>query len=188
AVAGFARRLCATLELLALRHHFPAPGGELRIDASDSGFFHWGALLELAADLERRQAALAELPDAAALRRRMLEQIVRHALHPRELQAALMRRRYLEALGADGVFRPFVPGALEKVGGPENEASWLWSFATYDRALNRPFLHVVYFEWDGSALDTASDEFAELVAAAERCAAGRASLLVVSRRLDEQVP
>jgi hypothetical protein len=188
AVAGFVGRLRRTLDLLALRHHFPEPGAELRIDASDSGFFHWGALLRLAADLERREDALAELPDREALLRRMLDHIVRHALHPRELQAALMRRRYLEALAADGLFRPFVPGPLEKVGGPENESSWLWSFATYDRALNRPFLHAVYFEWDGSALDAASDEFAELVAAAERSAAGRASLLVVSRRLDEQVP
>jgi hypothetical protein len=188
AVAGFVGRLRRSLALLALRHHFPAPGGELRIDARDSGFPHWGSLLELGADLERRGAALAELPDRQTLKRRMLEQILRHAVHPRELQAALARRSYFEALDAEGVFRPFLPGPVAKVGGPEDEASWLWTFATYDRALNRPFLHAVYFVWEGDPLDTGSEAFAELAAAAERSAVGRASLLVLARQLDERVP
>ena len=187
AVTGFVTRLRRTLDCLALQHFFPQARVELRIDTTDSGFFHWSALIELAADLERREAALAELPGKDELKRRMLDEIVRYSKHPEALQAALMRRVYLEALEPDAVFRPFLPGPLQKVGGPE-DASWLWSFATYDRALNRPFLHVLYFEWDGKPLAPESEEFAELAAAAERTAAGRASLLAMSKRLDELLP
>jgi hypothetical protein len=188
AVAGFVARLRRTLEALALRHFFPRPGAELRIDTTDSGFFHWSLLLELGADVEGRAAALAKLPDKQELKRRMLEQIVRYSLHPAELQAELMRRIYLESLDEGDVFRPFLPGPLAKVGGADDAASWLWSFASYDRALNRPFLYLVYFEWAGKPLEEGSDAFAELCAAAERAALGRSSLLVVSRSLDEALP
>jgi hypothetical protein len=181
AVAGFVARLRRTLDVLALRHFFPRAGAELRIDTTDSGFFHWSLLLELAADAGGRTAALAGMPGKDELKRRMLEQIVGYSLHPAELQAELMRRVYLEALD-DALFRPFLAGPLAKVGGPEDEASWLWSFASYDRALNRPFLHLVYFEWDGEP------DLAELSAAAERAALGRSTLLVLSRQLDEALP
>jgi hypothetical protein len=187
ATRGFVARLSRSLDLLGLRYFFPVTGAELRIDASDSGFVHWSVLLELAADLARKQAALAELPSADELKRRMLEQIVRYGLPPTEPRAALMRRIYLEALSPEGVVAPFQAGALERVGSGEPSA-WLWSFASYDRALNRPFLHLVYSEWDGEPPAEGTEEHAELCAAAERAAAGRASLLAVATRLDELAP
>jgi hypothetical protein len=188
AVAAFVARLLRTLECLALRHHFPKEGAELRIDATDSGFVHWSELLTLAADCERREALLGEIPSRDELLRAMLDQIVKHAVHPRELQATLMRRIYLERLTPDCVFQPFLAGTPERVGAAEDEGGWLWSFATYDRTLNRPFLHLVYFAWQGRALAEDRDAFEELRAAAERTAAGRASLLALATRLDEEIP
>ena len=188
AVTGFLARLRQTLESLALRTYFPRPGTELRIDSTDSGFFHWSALLEMGADLERREAALAEIPARQELKRSMLEWILRHASHPREQQLLMMRRLYLESLAPERLFRPFLRGALEKVGGRDDETSWFWSFASYDRALNRPFLHGLYFEWDGRPLDRDPRAVEELDAVAERTAAGRASLLALATRLDELLP
>jgi hypothetical protein len=187
AIRGFLARLARTLDLLALRHFFPVAGAELRIDTTDSGFVHWSALLELAADLERKDAALAELPTQDELKRSMLEQIVRYGLPPTEPRAALMRRVYLEALAPEAVFAPFLPGAFAPVSAADSRG-WLWSFASYDRALNRPFFHLVYSEWDGEPPAPGSPELAELGAAADRAAAGRASLLAVAKRLDELVP
>jgi hypothetical protein len=188
AVEDWVARLRRSLECLALRHFFPRPGSELRIDASDSGFVHWSALLELAADHDRREEGLRELPAADELKRAMVDQIVKHGVHPGELQATLMRRRYLEQLAPECVLRPFLPGALEKVGGADDPGGWLWSFSSYDRALNRPFLHLVYFEWDGSPLADDAEAFAELREAAERACVGRSTLLALSTRLDELVP
>lgn len=187
ALGAFLSRLRATFDGLALKRFYPSPGAELKIDATDSGFFHWSELLELAADLEGRDAALAAIPGSDELKRRMLDQIVRHSFPPRELQEAMLRRLYLEALAPGTLFRPFVPGELEKVGGAEDASSWFWSFATYDRALNRPFVYSLYFEWDGEALGPDSEGFAELRDAAERIAAGRVSLLAFGNRLDAAV-
>jgi hypothetical protein len=188
AVTAYLSRLRASFDALALKRFYPAPGAELKLDATDSGFFHWSELLELAADLDGREAALAAIPARDELKRRMLDAVVRHSLHPRELQSALLRRLYLEALDPEALFRPFLPGALEKVGGAQDASSWFWSFATYDRALNRPFVYSLYFEWEGEALAVDGEAFAEIRAAAERIAAGRMSLLGFGNRLDAALP
>ncbi len=191
AVAHFVTRLHRTFEILGLRHFYPRPDCELKIDTTDSGLVHFSALLELAGDLERRDRELAALASPEELKRRMLEQIVGHSLHPRELQLELMRRLYLEALEPDALFQGFLPGPLERVGRPEEpEPSYFWSFASYDRALNRPFVYLIYFALDPDAAELApdSDAMAAIRAAAESSAAGRVSLLAFSHRLDELLP
>jgi hypothetical protein len=188
ALAAFLGRLRACFDALALKRFYPAPGAELKLDATDSGFCHWSELLELAADLDGREAALAALPARDELKRRMLDAVVQHSLHPREHQSALLRRVYLEALDREALFRPFLPGALVRVGGEGAASSWFWSFATYDRTLNRPFVYSLYFEWEGDPLSEAGEAFAEIRAAAERLAAGRMSLLAFGNRLDAALP
>jgi hypothetical protein len=178
-------KLRHTLDGLALRHFYVRPGHELRIDATDSGFFHWSTLIELLADLEGRDARLAELPGKRELKRRMLERIVEYSLHPRELQEAMIERLYLESLDPEQLFRVFLPGQLWKLGG---ESSHFWSFASYDRALNRPFVYLIYFGWSGGRLRESSDAFAEIQRVAEATATGRVSLLAFSNRLDERLP
>lgn len=188
AVDHFVRRLHDTFEILALRHFYPSHSPELRIDASDSGFVHFSTLLELAGELERRDAELAEIPPPPELLRRMLDQIVDHGLHPAELQATLMRRLYLQALEADRLYRAFLPGKLERAG--KDAENYFWSFACYDRALNRPFVYLLYFAYDADGKPLADDAraFQEIQAVAEHTAAGRISLLAFSSRLDERLP
>ena len=177
AVTHFLERLQHTFEILALRHFFTGSGPALRIDRTDSGFTHFSALLELAADLQARDEQLAEMPPFRQLKRHMLDQIVDHGIHPRGLQEQMMRRVYLEALAEEKLFKAFVPGKLEKVG--ESLTSWFWSFATYDRALNRPFIYLIYFSCDeeDGPLEADSDAFAQIQAVAESSAAGRINLL-----------
>jgi hypothetical protein len=188
AVDRFVLLLRRTFESLALKFFFTGTGQDLKIDTTDSGFPHFSALLELAADLERRAAGLAELPPMEEMKRRMLEQIVEHGMDPRGWQIAMIRRTYLEALTAENLFRSFLPGELEKVGRSEDDASYLWSFASYDRALNRPFVYLIYFQYDGGPLSEGEAELAEIVSVAERTAAGRLSLLAFSQRLDQLLP
>jgi hypothetical protein len=187
ATEGFVRKLRHTCDALALRHFFVRRGRELRIDTTDSGFFHWSALLEVAADLDAKPDRLGELPPQTALKRRMLEQIVDYSLHPRELQEAMLERVYLESLDAKGIFRPFLPGSLTKVGEKSSEASYFWSFATYDRTQNRPFVYLIYFGWSGGPLTDTSAELEELRRVAESTASGSVSLLAFSNRLDERL-
>lgn len=190
AVDHYVRRLRHTFEALALRHFYAEDGLSLKIDSSDSGFFHFSTLVEVAADQKRREAQLAELPAAAELKRRMLEDIVERAIHPRAHQKTMLRRLYLEHLAREEPFASFLPGKLEMMSRKGEEPSYFWSFATYDRALNRPFIYLLYFTWEAGrqALEPESDDFAEIRAAAERTAAGRLSLLAFSSRLDEMQP
>lgn len=190
AVGAFLTRLQGTFETLALRHFYPEEGPGLKLDTHDSGFVHFSTLLELAADLERRDELLAALPPLEEQKRRMLAQIVGHSRHPRDLQVAMMRRLYLEALSEEKVFRSFLPGRLEKAGSQGDEASHFWSFATYDRALNRPFVYLVYFSWNGrkgESLAEDSKAFEEVRDVARHEARGRMSLLGFANRLDERV-
>ena len=119
-------------------------------------------IVEKAADPSIRPFSFhASDDDLAELKRRIWEQIVRYGLPPTEPRAALLRRIYLEALEPGGVFAPFLPGAFEAIGSGDARG-WLWSFASYDRALNRPFLHVVYSDWDGEPPAEGTEEHAEL--------------------------
>jgi hypothetical protein len=188
AVNHFVLRLCRSFEPLALKFFFSGTGQDLKIDATDSGFPHFSTLLELAADLGQRDAELAALPSMAEMKKRMLQQIVEHSLHPRATQIEMIRRTYLEALDEAKLFHAFLPGPLEKVGKPGDDASYFWSFATYDRALNRPYVYLVYFQYDGKTLAEGSKECDEIASVAERTAAGRLSLLAFSHRLDELLP
>jgi hypothetical protein len=187
AVTALVERLQHTFEILALRHFFSGSGPELRIDRTDSGFTHFSTLLELAVDLQARDDRLAEMPPFEQLKRSMLDQIVDHGVHPRGLQEQMMQRLYLEALAEEKLFQAFVPGKLEKVG--DGPASWFWSFAAYDRALNRPFVYLIYFSYDEEEgpLEADSEAFAQIQAVAENSAAGRINLLGFSNRLDERV-
>jgi hypothetical protein len=187
ATEGFVHQLRRTCDALALRHFFVRRGRELRIDATDSGFFHWSALLEAAAELDAKDARLGELPTQTALKRRMLERIVDYSLHPRELQEAMLERLFLESLDAKEIFRPFLPGPLTRVGEKTAPASYFWSFATYDRTQNRPFIYLIYFRWSGRPLSEASAELGELRRVAESTASGSVNLLAFSNRLDERL-
>lgn len=190
AVAHFVGRLCDTYEMLALRHFYPGQGPELRIDATDSGFVHFTTLLELAAELERRDPELAAIAEPRELVERMLAQIVDHGLHPRELQATLMQRLYLQSLDGERLFRAFLSGRLERLAKTEAGENYFWSFATYDRALNRPFIYLVYFGYEAGKTSLADDTkaFGELRSVAEHSAAGRVNLLGFSNQLDERLP
>lgn len=184
AVDGFLRRLADSFELLALRHFF-AESRELKIDVTDSGFVHFSTMIELAAEAASRGEQLAGIPAVDELKRRMLERIVDHGVHPRELQVELMRRLYLESLDAQKVFGAFVPGKLQRLSDSGDENRYFWSFATYDRALNRPFFHLLYFHCESAGgLVEDSEAFRELVSVARSSALGRAGPLAFASRLD----
>jgi hypothetical protein len=188
AVARYLERLAGTYEVLGLRHFF-AESAELKIDTTDSGFVHFSTLLALAADIAARDAKLSALGGVAEIKRAMLAQIVDHGAHPRRLQVELMQRLYLESLSAEKTVSSFGPGRLERVGQSNN---YFWSFSTYDRALNRPFVYLLYFSYAGASgneddLREDSDAFSEIRGVAESGALGRIGLLGFANDLDYKI-
>lgn len=186
AIEQYVGRLESTFRLLALKHFFASPELPLKIDTTDSGFFHFSTLLDLAADLKARDALLSVMLSARELKREMADRIVRHQAPVRDLQQQIARRLYLEALAPDGVLEPFIPGKLVPLMGDDNSHTGFWSFATYDRTLNRPFVYLIYFVYDRKRpLEEGTDDHVTLVEHAARLASGGTTLLGFSNQLDD---
>jgi len=184
-------RLRETFRVLGMKHFYTGVGEELKIDTTDSGFFHFSTLTGLRADGERRKDLLTELPTTESLKRSILDRVVSYRSHPRDLQVQLARRLYLEQLDKTRIMSEFLPGSLHEVTTLETDIrSYFWSFSTYDKALNRPFVYLIYFTYErpGHALGTKDLCFTDLCDAAENIASGRTSLLAFSRMLDDTLP
>lgn len=190
AIDAYLRRLRSTLEILSWKHFYSGTGDELKIDTTDSGFLHFSSLISLAADLKARDRELDDTPSFADLKENLVRRIVDYRVPPREDQLKIARRKYLESLNAEATIPPFLEGALVPSGEMDGLPAYFWSFATYDRQLNRPFIYLVYFVYDnpGRTLDTTEVEYVSLVEAAERAARGRDNLLHFSKTLDDSLP
>src|SRR5204863_60285 len=102
--------------------------------------------------------------DVPALKREMVDRIVRWQGEVRDLQQSIAKRMYLENLKRESVFEPFVAGPLVPLRGDGAEHTGFWSFATYDRTLNRPFVYLIYFVYDrNEPLTEESEAYATLV-------------------------
>lgn len=182
-------RLESTFRLLALKHFYPSADLPLKIDTTDSGFFHFSTLIDLAADLKARDALLAVMHPVDELKREMAARIVHSQAPVRDLQQQIARRLYLEALSPEGVLEPFVPGQLVQLQGDDAQHMGFWSFATYDKGLNRPFVYLVYFVYDRKhALQEGSEDHQKLIEASARLASGTSTLLGFSNQLDDLSP
>lgn len=186
---GFLGRLAATLGLLELRHLYPTAAMPLKVDSTDSGFLHFSMLLDLQADLAERGTLLGDLAPAADLKREMAEAIIRHQACVRGLQERLARRLYLDRLSERDVFEDFQEGPLVDLVAAQGRASGLFSFATYDRARNQPFVYLIYFGYEGPGrLEVGTDGHRALAEAARRLAGSARTLLGFAAELDEALP
>lgn len=186
AIDRYVARLESTFRLLALKHFYPSVDLPLKIDTTDSGFFHFSTLIDLAADAKAKDALLSVMLPAQEIKREMAGRIIGHQAPVRDLQQQLARRAYLEALKADELLEPFTPGAMVPLLGDDAQHTGFWSFATYDRALNRPFVYLIYFVYDKKKpLEPGSEDHLKLIEAAARLANGSTTLLGFSNHLDE---
>lgn len=181
-------RLAETFRLLSLKYFYPKPNQTLKIDTTDSGFFHFSSLIELEADLRGRVEELAQLEPLHTLKQELADRLVRHQAPVRDLQEKIARRLFNERLAPERIFTPFLPGELAATSSDEG-STYFWSFATYDKALNRPFLYMLYFIYDkDEPLSEEHEDFLRLVEEARGTASGKLNLLAWSHMLDDALP
>jgi hypothetical protein len=182
-------RLTDTFRLLGLKYFYPTPSDTLKIDATDSGFFHFSSLIELEADLRGRVESLAKLEPLHQLKQELADRVVRHQAPVRDLQEKIARRLFHEQLAPEKIFSPFLCGELSATAATDEGNTYFWWFATYDKALNRPFLYMLYFVYDkDEPLTDESMDFAQLVEEARGHASGKLNLLAFSHMLDDALP
>ena len=76
-----------------------------------------------------------------------------------------------------------MPGGLVRLT-DSPDPTWRWSFATYDRARNRPYIYVAYLTQPSPTSPAAPRERARLDEAAHRLASAHLPLLAFARQLD----
>ncbi len=189
AIADEVARLSATCRILGARHFYARDSEPLKIDTTDSGFPHFTTMLELAADQRGSRAVLEGIPPVPALKAELADRILKHQGPVRDLQVEISRRIYLESLQGADLPAPFRPGEVVGLASSGGEASGFWSFSTYDRALNRPFLWMLYFGYEGDEVPGfGTPDHRLLTRTAERLASGTSSLLAFANDLDDAVP
>lgn len=189
AMTRFMDRLGATLRLLGMRHFYAGRANPLKIDTTDSGFMHFSTLLDLAVDLRERAARLEAGDDVAALRHELALRIIRGGTALRDLQERIAERLFLEHLDREALVEPLMVGELVAMAGDGEESSGFWSFATYDRVLNRPFVYMIYFGYeDWAPIAEGSHDHRDLLLESTRLASGGASLLSFCHELDDALP
>jgi len=107
-----------------------------RISRADSGFPMFQNVLTLENDRATAQERLAAMPDVDTLKEEMADFILRHRAFPAALQEQIAERLYLEEIGKDALFAPFIlPETIRVSINPKN---------------GRPFYVVHWGVFDGS--------------------------------------
>lgn len=147
-VSHFLERLLCSVRALRLKytHH---PSQSLKVDLTESGFPSSLEVMELATDLLRREQVLRDLPSATATKREMLDYMLNEKRQPVELLWQMSQRAFMELLGEDELLLTFSEGWLKRLEATSaGDRSYVFSWACYDFATNRPYIHVMSFEQD----------------------------------------
>ncbi len=149
-IRRYVEMLLSSFSMLQLKHGYPAADDRpLWVDVTESGFPNQIELAELESDLKNKSELLRHIPSSTLLKRTLADELFRSPEAPREVLRQLSRRTYLEQLEADKVFLPFnAGGAPRLVGSDERYRRYVSSFACYDFATNRPYIHFLSFDHD----------------------------------------
>ena len=160
--------------------------GSLAIDTRDSGFPVFNELLVMANDAQQAAKHLAQMPDTATLKRRMVERIVGEHEIPTKLQFALSQRLYYEELMRGGLFwAQNDPDALW-LGGDAPRRRYLVHWGVYDSQTNLPTLYLMEVEDTGRvALPKDERRWPEMQAHLMSQALGGLKLLTIAKGFDE---
>lgn len=148
-VNSYLQRLLATVQALRLKYTYCAGDTHrLWIDLTESGFPNAQEISQLEVDLQSRERRLVDLPPKAALTAALLDHLFRAQTDSRKLLQQLGERACLEMLDAAELVLPFTPGELVTHGSDKNCRRYVFSWACYDHATNRPYIHLMSFDHD----------------------------------------
>ena len=188
AVCSFLQRLLYTVQVLRIKYAWskerPHP---LWVDLSESGFPNFGEVSSLETELRSRAERLRDLPAGMLLRRAVLDRLFAEQRDPVDLLQQLSERSYLELLSAEKLFLPFSAGPLRLRATEGKLRKYDFTWACYDFATNRVYLHLLQFDQDQTQapLEQRGATWTEFLAAVQ-AAGGRApDVGILALTLDE---
>lgn len=125
-----------------------------RISRADSGFPVFQNVLTLENDRATAKDRLAAMPDIETLKAEMADFILRHRDFPSALQEQIAERLYLEEIGRDAVFAPFIlPETIKvsvnpKTGRPFYVVHW----GVFDGSQTLPMVYMAVIEDSSEAI------------------------------------
>ncbi|MDP3770007.1 MAG: hypothetical protein Q8R40_03675 [bacterium] len=168
-MAHFLQKLLFTTEVLKIKYAYRMPiERPLWVDLSDSGFPNFAELAHFESDVANRSKQLKDMPTEARLKSSMIDYMLQKHAHPDLFLSQISHRTYLEMLDPEKLFMPFNQGALELVTSNETTRRYVYTWACYDFATNRPYVHILEFEQDTNAetlerYGHAYDEFVAII-------------------------
>ncbi len=146
----FGQQFLNSIEALSLKYTLNKNDAML-VDLSDSGFPNFIEFKKLADDIDRRSKELEKLDSKASLKQSVLDHLLKKKTDPKRLLHQLGKVSYFSALQNKALFLEHVPGDLvelkqSKAGAKIPSATFLYSWASFDAVLNRPFIYLLIFE------------------------------------------
>ncbi|MDF1609754.1 hypothetical protein PZ897_16320 [Hoeflea sp. YIM 152468] len=125
-----------------------------RISRADSGFPMFQNVLTLENDRASADERLAAIADVETLKAEMADFILRHKQFPSALQAQIAERLYLEDIGKDAVFAPFIlPETIRVSVNPKNgRPFYVVHWGVFDGSQTLPMVYMATIEDSSEAI------------------------------------
>lgn len=125
-----------------------------RISRADSGFPVFQNVLQLENDRATAADRLSAMPDVDTLKSEMADFILRHRQFPAALQEQIAERLYLEGIGRDEVFAPFIlPETIRVSVNPRNgRPFYVVHWGVFDGSQTLPMVYMATIEDSSDAL------------------------------------
>ena len=125
-----------------------------RISRADSGFPVFQNVLTLENDRATAKERLAAMPEVEALKAEMADFILRHKQFPSALQEQIAERLYLEDIGKDAVFAPFIlPETIRVSVNPKNRRPYyVVHWGVFDGSQTLPMVYMATIEDSSEAI------------------------------------
>ncbi|MBC7282555.1 hypothetical protein [Hoeflea sp.] len=119
-----------------------------RISRADSGFPVYQNVLTLENDRATAAERLAAIPDVDTLKAEMADFILRHKAFPEALQEQIAERLYLEEIGKDALFAPFIlPETIRVSINPKNgRPYYVVHWGVFDGSQTLPMVYMATIE------------------------------------------
>ncbi len=161
--------------------------GSLEIDTVESGFPVFNELLVMANDAMQAGRHLEGMPDAASLKRQIVEKIVADQAIPIKLQFALSQRLYYEELARGELFwARNDPEAVWIDNIEDRRRKYLLHWAAYDSQINLPAIYLMELEDTGrTALPKDERRWPEVQAHLMGQSMGGLKLVTIAKAFDQ---
>ena len=189
-ISYYVTRLLRSIGLMSTKYQFDDKHS-VRIDTTDSSFPNHAELRQMKADYNLKDTFLDGLPSTLILKDKLIAKLREQDEEPLEILDALAKRKYYSNLYPASIYLMINKGRLLKTGKKiEGRRTYIYAWATYDMALNRPQIFVMDVQYSGKGgLDDKGNEiFVKFESIIDNIAGGSQSIYELIAFVDQEIP